>query len=97
MVGREGLRGGFEVGVWGPKRFWGGFGGSYGVLGGREGLGSPPPPQFPAPPPDSSLLSPELQRIFQRVQSGADFMPGWQAAVRPPPPPFWVQKTQFWV
>lgn len=29
---------------------------------------------------DSSLLSPELQRIFHRVQRGADFMPGWQTA-----------------
>ncbi|KAM8794040.1 atypical kinase COQ8B, mitochondrial-like [Eudromia elegans] len=29
---------------------------------------------------DGGLLSPQLQRIFERVRDGADFMPGWQAS-----------------
>ena len=41
-----------------------------------------PPHPYGSHPTDSSLLSPELQRIFHRVQRGADFMPGWQTAVR---------------
>lgn len=27
---------------------------------------------------DDSMISPELQRIFQRVRQSADFMPSWQ-------------------
>ncbi|XP_025908002.1 atypical kinase COQ8B, mitochondrial-like [Nothoprocta perdicaria] len=37
------------------------------------------PPLTVPPPADSSLLSPQLQRILERVRSGADFMPAWQA------------------
>lgn len=27
---------------------------------------------------DDAMISPELQRIFQRVRQSADFMPAWQ-------------------
>ncbi|NWI13984.1 COQ8B kinase, partial [Crypturellus soui] len=29
---------------------------------------------------DGAVLSPQLQRVLERVRSGADFMPGWQAS-----------------
>lgn len=32
-------------------------------------------------PPDASFLSPQLQRIFERVRQSADFMPRWQTTV----------------
>ena len=30
---------------------------------------------------DNTMISPELQRIFERVRDGADFMPLWQLEV----------------
>ena len=30
---------------------------------------------------DSSLISPELQNLFERVRQSADFMPEWQMEV----------------
>lgn len=45
------------------------------------GLGIPPSAHPAPPPPDSSFLSPQLQRIFERVRQSADFMPPWQTSV----------------
>lgn len=31
---------------------------------------------------DNNILSPEFQRLFERVRQSADFMPKWQVEVR---------------
>lgn len=31
---------------------------------------------------DNSMINPQLQKIFERVRSAADFMPAWQMEVR---------------
>ena len=31
---------------------------------------------------DNAFISPELQKIFERVRDSADFMPRWQLEVR---------------
>ena len=33
---------------------------------------------------DNSFISPQLQRIFERVRQSADFMPRWQMLVSAP-------------
>lgn len=30
---------------------------------------------------DNNIINPELQRVFERVRQGADFMPTWQVEV----------------
>lgn len=64
---------------------------------------TPAPPSSSSPLPtvsqDNSLISPQLQRIFERVRQSADFMPRWQMLVSVrdgvwpfplPVPPAWV-------
>lgn len=46
---------------------------------------------------DSTFISPELQKIFERVRNGADFMPKWQLEVMVNIFLFYLSEVSWWI